>query len=518
MFGDIGGTIANKGSEFSDQNELYAPVQRHEVNSTNKALNNQWRALYEGIKRTNEVLRLLPGVEDLTPDEKTNVEGQAKFLRAWYHFSGRIIFKKFAYIDVDTDNKLISGEIRGVKNDREIFPDILSDAKFAWENTPELQAAVGRINKWNAGAFYGKVLLYNKDFARAREILMEVVEKGKNPLGVKYDLNASYADNFNADFDNSRESVFAFQASVNDNSGGNNSNWGDMLNVPPNAGGGAGFFTPTYYFTNHFKTNDDGLPLANPQNNFVFDPYLQNNLTRYNGNVDPRLDWTIGRNGIPYHDWGVVDHSWVRSDAGSTPPYSSGPYHPKKGTIRSSQVAGSHDVNVWFVSGGVSLNVNLIRFADILLMAAESEAEDPGGSLQKSWELVNRVRARAAATPRVKKYVNDANPSAGFSNEDAADYKVSVYPVVFNSKETAIRAIRLERLLELGMEGFRFFDLVRWGIAQQEVNAFFYYESTMPYSKILKSPTLAPPFQSPGDDYYPIPQSQIDLSNGFITP
>ncbi len=518
LFGDIGGTIANKGSEFSDQNELYAPVERHEVNATNKALNNQWRVLYEGIKRTNEVLRLLPLATDITEAERTNMEGQAKFLRAWYHFLGRIIFKKFAWIDVETDNKLISGELSGVKNDREIFPMILSDVKFAYEHLPEMQGAVGRINKWNSAAFYGKVLLYVKDYPEASRILNDVIDHGKNPLGIKYDLNQNYSDNFNADYDNSKESVFAFQASANDNSFAGNSNWGDILNIPPNAGGGAGFFTPTYYFTNHFKTDGAGLPLTNPQNNIVLDPYLQPGLIKYTGAVDPRLDWTIGRNGIPYHDWGVVDNSWVRSDAGSTPPFSSGPFHPKKGTIYNSQVASAHDVNIWFVSGGVSLNVNLIRFSDVLLLAAEAEAEDPAGSINKAWQYVNRVRSRAAGTATVKKYLDNENPLAGFSAVDAGNYKAAPYPDPFISREQALRAIRLERLLELGMEGFRFFDLVRWGIAQQEINTFYQYESAMPYAKILKTPTSVPPYSSPADDYYPVPQRQIDLSHGFISP
>lgn len=518
LFGDIGGTVANKGSELSDQSDIYSTIERHDVNSTNKALNDQWRVLYEGIKRTNEVLRLTARVQEMTADERKNFEGQARFLRGWYHFTGRIIFKKFAWIDVEIDDKLISGELAGVTNEDEIFPKILEDAKFAWENLPEAQPAKGRINKWSAGAFYGKVLLYTKDFATARTVLNDVVANGKTPLGVKYDLNADYSDNFNVDKENSKESVFAFQASANDNSGGGNANWGDMLNTPPNAGGGAGFFTPTYYFTNFFKTTAAGLPVANPQNTQVLDPYGQAGYTLYTGTVDPRLDWTIGRNGIPYLDWGVMDNSWVRSDVGVTAPFSSGPFHPKKGTIWSKQTQGSHDAGVWFTTGGVSLNINLIRFADVLLMAAEAEAEDAGGSLANATTLVNRVRSRAAAMPRVKTYISNANPAGGFTNTDAGNYSAAPYPGVFASKADAIAAIRLERLLELGMEGFRFFDLVRWGIAQTEINAFYQYESQFPYARVLKTPNLVPPYQSPGDDYYPVPQRQIDLSNGMLKP
>lgn len=517
LFGDIGGGLANKGSAESDQKDIYGPVQRHEVNSLNPALNIQWKVTYEGIKRTNEVLRLLANVQGVSDEERASIEGQAKFLRAWYYFQLRIVFNKVPYIDVELDNQLNDGTIKGVANDKEIMPMILEDAKFAYENVPELQDAVGRVNKWSAGAFYGKVLLFNHDFATARTVLNDVVNNGKNPAGVQYDLNANYADNFNVDFDNSKESVFAFQASAKDNAGTQNSNWGDMLNTPYNAGGGASFYTPTYYFVNMFKTDANGLPVADAENKQVIDPYEQPGYTQWAGTVDPRLDWTVGRNGVPFLDWGVMDRTWIRADELGSAPYSSGPFHPKKGVIRNSQVASSHDDGVWFTTGAVSLNINLIRFADVLLMAAEAEAEDGGGSLNRAWELVNRVRARAATTPTVKKYIKDSDPTGGFSNVDAGSYKAATYPTVFGSKEQAVAAIRLERALELGLEGLRFFDLVRWGIAQQEMNAFYDYETQMPYAKILISPNK-PAYASPADDYYPIPQRQIDLSFGFLKP
>ena len=73
----------------------------------------------------------------------------------------------------------------------------------------------------------------------------------------------------------------------------------------------------------------------------------------------------------------------------------------------------------------------------------------------------------------------------------------------------------LKELLELGMEGWRFFDLVRWGTAATEFNAYYNYESPMPYQVVISSKTN---YASPAKDYYPVPQQQIDLSNGFIKP
>lgn len=519
LFAEIGGGVANKGSDLSDQGGIYSPVERHETDPLNVGCYDQWNVDYEGIKRTNNVLNLLAKVEVISDENKTNIQGQARFLRAYYHFLLRIIFKNVPYIDEVTSAQLDAGTIKSVPNKDEIFPKILEDAKFAYENLPASQDAVGRINKWCAGAFYGKVLLYTKDYATARTVLNAVVDNGVNPLGVKYDLNASFADNFDVDHDNNMESVFAFQASAQDNAGAGNTNWGDVLNTPPNAGGGAGFYTPTYFFVNRFKTDAAGLPVANPNDNALMDLYGQGGAgyTQYVGNVDPRLDWTVGRNGIPYYDWGVVDHTWVRTDVGGSEPWSSGPFEPKKGSIKQSQIDKAHDGSIWFQGGGTSLNVNLIRFSDVLLMTAEAETMDAGGSLAKATALVNRVRNRAVSTPRVKTYVDNTNPSAGFTNTDAAAYKVAPYPADFASQDASMKAIQLERLLELGMEGFRFFDLVRWGIADSEMNAFYSYEAAIPYAKLLRTPTTAV-YNSPGDDYYPVPQKAIDLSGGILTP
>ena len=490
LFGSIGGGEANKGSSVGDQGPNMTPVQRHEASPTVGALNDRWIALYEGVKRTNIALELIPKA-GVVGDEAKNLSGQARFLRAWYYFQLRITFGKVPFIDEKADIDLAAGTIASVANDADIYPMIVADAKYAYENLPATQEAVGRANKWAAGALYGKVLMFTKAFPVAKTVLTDVVNNGTNPLGVKYGLNANFADNFDVAFDNSKESVLAFQSSVQDKSGARNGNWGDALNTTAKFGG-AGFFTPTYYFVNSFKTDAAGLPVANPQNKEVVDPYGQKDVTQYVGNVDPRLDWTVGRDGVAYHDWGTYSNTWVR-DA------SSGPFTNKKGQIRQSQTAGSHDPSIWFSSGGVSLNMNLIRFADVMLLLAEADVEtnDLAGAL----DLVNQIRLRAATGSKV------ASP-AGVVPVAAP------YPA-FTSKEQATSAVRLERLLELGLEGQRFFDLVRWGTAASELNAYYNYESGLPYQVILTQPAKAN-YAGAAKDYYPVPQEQIDLSNGMI--
>lgn len=498
LYGSIAAGEANRGSSPGDQSPNMTPVARHEVTSTNGALNDRWKSIYEGVKRTNTVLQVLEKVTDINEDARKNIVGQARALRAWYHFQARILFGKVPYLDEKIDADLSLGNIKGVANDVDIFPKIVEDAKYAYENLPELQDARGRINKWVAGAIYGKILMFTKDFNTARSVLTDVVDNGTTPLGVKFDLNANYDDNFNLDFDNSKESVFAFQASSQDNASARNGNWGDLLNTPAGTGGGgAGFFTPTYYFVNHFKTNAAGLPVANPQNNQVLDPAGQAGYTQYSGNVDTRLDWTIGRNGVPFHDWGLAQTSWQRD-------VSAGPFLGKKIMIRQSQVGATHDASIWFIAGGTALNMNLIRFSDVILLLAEAEIE--AGSLDKALSLINRVRTRAQNTRVVSFPASLGVPL------------VRPYTSAFANQDEARRVVRLERLLELGMEGHRFFDLVRWGIAEPELNTFYNYESSFPYVQGADDLRPKPTYSSPEDDYYPIPQQQIDLSKGFIKP
>jgi hypothetical protein len=158
------------------------------------------------------------------------------------------------------------------------------------------------------------------------------------------------------------------------------------------------------------------------------------------------------------------------------------------------------DKSFWS-SAASAMNINLVRFADVLLWAAEAEAE--AGSLDQALEYVNQVRARAADPAGWVR--NQAGPFAPY----AANYKIGLYPAgSFANKEYALKAIRYERMLELAMEGHRFFDLVRWGVADQEINAYLAKEKT--YRVHLNTAQ----FKKGTHEYFPIPQSQIDLSAG----
>lgn len=504
VFGSMAGGEANRGSTPNDQGPNMTNCLRHEFAPTNLALNERWKVTYEGVKRTNTALQLLANIPTtgITDANRKNITGQARALRAWYHFQARILWGKVPYLDEKIAADLEDGVIESVPNDVEIYPKILEDAKYAYENLPATQDARGRINKWVAGAIYGKILMFAKDYATAKTVLTDVVANGATPLGAKFDLNVNYDDNFNVSFDNSVESVFAFQSSIKDGAGGYNANWGDNLNMPAQIGG-AGFFCPTFWFTNQFKTDANGIPFANPQNTVVLDPAGTNppggapGYTQYSGNVDTRLDWTVGRNGVNFHDWGLYITGWQRDKT-------AGPFAGKKIMIRQSQVADAHDASLWFSSGGTSLNMNLIRFSDVILLLAEAEIEATGGSLANALTLINRVRTRAQNSRTV---TFPATYGVPFTRP---------YTAAFANQGEARNAVRLERLLELGMEGHRFFDLVRWGTATTELTAFYNYESAIPYQAngdLTPKPTYT---GGAKQDYYAIPQQQIDLSSGFL--
>src|SRR5690606_27818886 len=163
---------------------------------------------------------------------------------------------------------------------------------------------------------------------------------------------------------------------------------------------------------------------------------------------------------------------------------------------------------------GTAINVLLIRFADVLLMAAEAEAHV--GTLEKAQEYVNLVRARAADKESwLYKYKNPSDPLEGFSETPAATYTISTYPPgYFNGLgiDEALRAIYFERKIELAMEGYRFFDLSRWGIAEETLNSYFEYEGS------IRTDVRGGKFINGKNEYFPIPNLQIDLSKSESCP
>jgi hypothetical protein len=499
-FGGVASDDAYKGSDAGDQSVEANPIENYTVTATNTPVSQKWESQFDGIVRCNSVIRIMAKATDISAADQKIIVGQARFLRGLYHFELKKVFNKVPYVD---ETVSYAAGNYNVPNNTDIWPNIEADFKYAADNLPATYSQVGRANKWAAKSFLAKTYMFEKKFADAKPLLDEIIANGVNPKGVKYELLTKFADNFNAETENNSESVFQVQFSVNDGAAdAGNASWGDVLNFPYNngsndmPGGCCGFYQPTQNLVNAYRVDANGLPLLSTFNDVNVksdqglkstDPFVPDNTTP----LDPRLDWTVGRRGIPYLDWGAhPGQKWIRDQSNG------GPYSPVKNIYYKSQEGKFTDAGFW-TKGVVAANYSLIRFADIILWSAECEVE--AGSLEKARSLVNRVRARAA------------NP-VGWVQGSPANYKLGLY-TAFASQDFARMAVRFERRLELAMEGHRFFDLVRWGIAAQTLNAYIAKE------KSLRSYLNNATFTAGKSEYFPIPQRQIDQSqvNGAPT-
>ena len=501
IYGGVAGGDAHKGSTAGDQSPIES-IAGFFPDASNPFFNTKWIADYEGIVRCNNTIIAANNTPGYSASDLANVIGQARFLRGHYYFDLKKMFNNVPYIDETTTNPI-------QPNTTNIWPKIEADFTYAYNNLPATQPDLGRANKWAAGAYLAKTYMYEQNYAQAKAVFDPVITQGETANGLSYALVANFHDNFNADTKNNSESVFAIQAIANsDPAGITQSNDFDRLNYPYGATSPfdcCGFYQPTVDLVNHFRTNPstglpylddyDSYPIVNDMGLLSSDPF-----TPDAGTIDPRLDWTVGRRGIPYLDWGLhPGNDWIRGQSYG------GPYSPIKHVYTQAEQNTNGDAHSW--GPGTAVNYNIIRFADVLLLAAEAEAQL--GNFQNAENYVNMVRNRAA-NPNgfVFQYIDSNNPLAGFSTTPAANYFINPYPAgnfAANGLAYSLKAVYYERQIELAMEGHRFFDVVRWGIAGQALNAFFQYESKI----TTDIPTGH--FTTGKNEYYPIPQAQIDL-------
>lgn len=471
IWGSVASDDAYKGSEPGDQGEV-SQIELYQWTPGNTYFDGKFKALYEGIARANSALKLAASATNIPAANKTVIEGETQFLRAHFHFDAWKMWGNVPYYtEADDDFRK--------PNTDDISTKIIEDFKSAITKLPESQSQIGRATKGAAQAYLGKVLLYKGDFAGAKAQFDAVVNSKK------YALAPCFREAFAVSTENGSEMIFSIQSSVNDGtSEGQNGNFADRLNNPHGGSpfGCCGFHQPSQNLVNANKTDANGLPITDFNSSDV-------TLT---DNVDPRLDWTVGRDGVPYLEWGTHAPEWIRSRSWA------GPYSPKKFAPNAGELSSVGWSNLQLNS----VNRPIIRYADVLLMLAETEVEV--GSLERARELVNMIRKRAGACAQgadggTTNNIND--PKITW-----ATYKVGTYDAPFSSKEAARAAVRTERRLELALEGHRFFDLKRWGVAKQVLNDYLSVESSK--RTYLKDAT---PF-SDKHNLYPIPSVQIELS------
>jgi starch-binding outer membrane protein, SusD/RagB family len=553
VYGSIRGLEANKGTDSGDQPDIN-PIQTFSEDATNPYLGYKWREVYEAINRCNSLINqvnttLKAGV--ITQDQADLYIKQAKVLRGWYHYEAWRMWVKVPYLDETTDATKVT-------NAADIRPNIIADLTVG-TTLPIDMKAIGKFNKTVSQVLLAEAMMQmNHDYAGALPILQDVIANGKKPNNADIGLAKTFGEIFDISNRNDLESVYTVQYSVNDGSGAWNASAGEVLNFPYKSGGSpggcCGFFDPTQEFVNSFDVDANGLPMLD----FSYDSPANQNLRDYGvtggdiwdatktyaknqgctayapgkpyqdlgyvsladnnkGNdpitspgswslawtednskpVDPRLDWSVGRRGIPYWDWGVHTGSdWIRDQTYS------GPYSPKKAVYKKSQQGTLTDISSW-TSGYTANGYRLIRYADVLLLTAECQIESATPDLAGAMANINLIRARAGNSDG---WVKEADLVT-----DAATYKIGLY-TSFPNKAYAESALYMERKLELGQEGHRWFDLNRWGITQTELARALAYEKTMPWgNNLYGSATVGALVTS-----YPIPQRQIDLSNGNL--
>lgn len=490
IYGSVVSDDAYKGSDAGDQPEITF-MERYVWLPTNLHLYGKWRTVYDGVSRTNDVLKTLAEVEEIDDQRRIQIQAEARFLRGHYHFEAKKMWGNIPYIsDEIWDPNDPSSAL--VSNTEDAWPMIEADFQFAVDHLPESQSEAGRPTRFAAMAYLAKCYLFQAfpdgqadaaQLAKAKPLLDEIINDGG------YSLVPRFHDNFAVETRNNSESIFEIQYSLTtaDGSGGN---VGDILNYmyPNGPGGCCGFFQPSQNLVNAYKTDEAGLPMfdtfnevdvKNDEGLFSDQPFEP-----YEGRLDARLDWTVARRGIPFIDWGVhPGRFWIRDQSYA------GPYFGKKHFPSQAESE--------YIPGNFRLNANnyrLIRLDHVLLWAAECEVEI--GDLEKAREYVNMIRERAA------------NPD-GFvktsGGDPAANYVVGLYTSPWTDKEFARKAVRFETRLEFAMEGHRFFDLVRWGVAETVLNTYLEKESQL--RSYLSGARFLPQHK-----YFPIPEQAIVYS------
>ena len=472
IFGSVTSDDTHKGSDPADNLEVEL-IEKFQWRPSLVDFEGKFIVLYDGIRRANETLTLIANNTDLDQGTRDRLRGEALFLRGHYHQEAWKMWKNVPYFDEN------ERDFRKA-NDQDIFPMIVADFEQAAQLLPATQSEIGRATSGAANAMLGRLYMLNRDFANAKTALDKVTG---------YELQDCYHDIFSLAGENGSEMIFSMQASVNDGDpNGDNGNFSQRLANPHGGSplGCCGQHQPTQNLVNAYRVDGDGLPLmsnASNENPLPTEP------------VDPRLDWIAGRDGVPYLDWGIHEPSWVR-DRG----YSS-QYNPKKFAQRPDESS-----NVGWVNTQLSpINVPIIRYADVILMLAEIDVEN--NNLEDAREKVNMIRERAGncaqgpAPEGLPVAIDD--PAINY-----ATYAVGTYDDAWTDQGAAREAVRLERRLELAMEGHRFFDLRRYGedYMINTMKAYFDVEETR--RQFLQS------HSEPASRHmlFPIPTGAIQLS------
>lgn len=464
----------------------YAPAALGDLNDK------KWTRLYTSVSRANNALRRLNAIAESEFALKTTRIAEMRFLRGQYYFDLKILYKHIPWVS-ENDSPLDIEQLSNTDlSDAQLWENIIAEFQFAADNLPATQSDKGRPTKYTAKAFLAKALLYaayeqgdNNQVVNINQQKLEEVVGAVDEVIASgtYALETDYANPFLWEHENGPESVWAIQRSHDDGTATGMIDFSAMLNAPMSTEFGCCWFhIPSQNLVNSFKTAANGVP--------DFDNFNNSDLNSTVNTVDPRLDHTVAQPGKPWkYEPSLIytEAEWARQ------PGIYGPFSSLKENV--SPNCECFEQLPPFM--GSSKNTILIRYADVLLWKAEALIEL--GRQNEALPIINEIRLRAKNSTDLLKFANGSPVS---------NYKVEPYSGADWTQDFARKALRYERRLEFAMEGHRFFDLVRWGIAAQTLDSYFAIEKTK------RDYLNDAQFQSGKHEYLPIPQQQINLSGG----
>ena len=501
-YADITSGDAYKGGDGTGDIQEFNWMELFKINTPNNPLlDTKWYRLYVGVSRCNEALKRLNAISDADFPNKKQRIAEMHFLRGHQYFLLKTFFNHIPWIDETIEGNDFGTVSNTALTSKQLWEKIAAEFQDGVTNLSENQSDAGRPNKFTAMAYLAKVKLFmayeqddNNNVTSINSSLLNEVVTLTNQIinSGKYALFSDFAYNFLWEKDkNSTESVFAIQRSINDGTPKGRLDWGSMLNYPMNPEYGCcGFHIGSQNLMNSFKTDPaSGLPLFDTFNNS--DVVEGADFTT--NSFDVRIDHTLAVPGKPYK----YDPTFIYQKGWSRSGVTYGHFASMK-EVQHYKCACFQKVPPFMAA---SKNTDIIRFADVLLWKAEALIEL--SRQNEALPIINEIRTRALNSAAKLK---DANGNA------LSNYKMDTYQPGVNciwTKDYARTAMRWERRMEFAMEGIRFFDLVRWGIAADYLNKYFAVEMTK--KQYLKDGQ----FTKGKHECFPIPQKQIDFSKGL---
>lgn len=450
-----------KGTDAGDQPAM-SLIETHRVTSSNDITRGKWMLLNQGVEHSNNGLRVL--AQNPTQTDYNLQVAEFRFLRAYFNFEKKRLFNDGSW-DVIED-----------------------DYAFAIQHLPTQHSShtwpSGRPIVFTANAMLGKVHLYQREWSLALTNFNAVINSGQYALMSQMpDLWISSAKprnregiwtiNFSSNGEANAQKYWSMGSEIADSS------MSRGLNHPYiSPWGCCGFFQPTQDLVDAYQTTAAGLPKIDGswKTNHVTHPYpsydgtdettSRNRAGEPIGDpqLDPRLDFTVGRPGILFSDFHIMQIDYIRDLTYA------GPYFTKKhiGTLADFGTGG------WGNLTGVDYYI--MRYADLLLMAAEAEVEM--GNFEAARGYVNQVRQRAInMRPVSQAFQGRTRVEYTTTSNPAANYNIERYTSTWNSAALSREKVRFERRLELALEGHRMFDLWRWGTADAVISDYANRES-----------------------------------------